>query len=78
MRYIKFMLQIVVVIYVAALVSQSTRFVEFHFESVNIQSRVDPAANVTACRFYLRQLINSYEQVGSLHVVKKVKVSVFI
>jgi len=60
------LLQIVVAIYIAALVSQSSRFVEFDFVPFNVTSRVDPAAYVTGCRYSLTSFIDQYEQVGDL------------
>ena len=58
-------LQIVVVIYVAALLSQSSRFVEFDFEPVNVTSRVHPPTNVTGCQYTLTPFIGRHQQVGT-------------
>jgi len=63
------MLQIVVAIYMAALLSQSSRFVEYDFVDVNVTSRVDRAVYVTGCQYTLKPLINRYQQVGSLYAV---------
>ena len=62
-----FILQIVVAIYLAALASQASRFVEVEFESVNVTSRIDPATVVTGCRYTLTPLIHRYQQVGIVH-----------
>ena len=59
------MFQIVVAIYLAALASQASRFVEYEFESVNVTSRIDPATVVAGCRYILTPLIARHQQVGS-------------
>ena len=59
-------LQIVIAIYLSALASQSSRFVEFEFVSVNVTSLVDPTAYVTGCRYTLTPFIARYEQVRTL------------
>jgi len=56
-------LQIIVAIYLAALASQSSRFVEFDFLSVTVKSRRDTTAYVTGCRYRLASFIARYEQV---------------
>ena len=61
---VRLSLQIVVAIYVAALLSQASRFVEYDFVSVNVTSRVDPTVYVTGCRYRLTSFIRRHEQVG--------------
>jgi len=63
----KCVLQIVVAIYIAALVSQSSRFVELEFASVNETSRVDLTSYVTGCRVTLTSFIARHEKVGNLY-----------
>jgi len=70
-----FILQIVVAVYVAALLSQASRFVEFEFESVNVTSRVDSATYVTGCCYRLTSFIGRHQQVGTRSLLAACSIS---